>query len=150
MHLLLLQCLHPTRRSGHWESRVRRFGGGLARSDFARDPGGHFVHRRGNDVQAQRVIHLLRHFRAAQGFLHVTTGLVLDPYFSATKIVHLLETIPGLVPSLHNLPKGCRFMDRCTRAKPETCSKAQPALETVGPGHRAACYFPFLEARGEA
>ncbi len=24
------------------------------------------------------------------------TGLVLDPYFSATKIVHLLETIPGL------------------------------------------------------
>ena len=24
------------------------------------------------------------------------TGLVIDPYFSATKIVHLLETIPGL------------------------------------------------------
>ncbi|MFM8891013.1 MAG: FGGY family carbohydrate kinase, partial [Planctomycetia bacterium] len=24
------------------------------------------------------------------------TGLVLDPYFSATKIVHLLETVPGL------------------------------------------------------
>jgi glycerol kinase len=26
------------------------------------------------------------------------TGLVLDPYFSATKIVHLLETVPGLRP----------------------------------------------------
>jgi len=25
-----------------------------------------------------------------------TTGLVIDPYFSATKIMHLLETIPGL------------------------------------------------------
>jgi oligopeptide/dipeptide ABC transporter ATP-binding protein len=58
-----------------------------------------------------------------------------------------LETIPGLVPSLHNLPKGCRFMDRCKRAQPETCSKAQPPLDAVGPGHRAACYFPYLEAR---
>ncbi len=58
-----------------------------------------------------------------------------------------LETIPGLVPSLLNLPKGCRFMDRCKRAKPETCSKAEPPLDTVGGGHKAACYFPFLEAR---
>ncbi len=29
------------------------------------------------------------------------TGLVLDPYFSATKIVHLLETIPGLRDRCH-------------------------------------------------
>ena len=28
--------------------------------------------------------------------VHRRTGLLLDPYFSATKIVHLLETIPGL------------------------------------------------------
>jgi peptide/nickel transport system ATP-binding protein len=60
-----------------------------------------------------------------------------------------LETIPGLVPSLLNLPKGCRFMDRCKRAKPETCSKAEPPLDPVGAGHKAACYFPYLEARTE-
>ena len=37
-------------------------------------------------------------FRAqgAEPEIHRRTGLVLDPYFSATKILHLLETIPGL------------------------------------------------------
>jgi oligopeptide/dipeptide ABC transporter ATP-binding protein len=60
-----------------------------------------------------------------------------------------LETIPGLVPSLLNLPTGCRFLDRCKRAKPETCSKAEPSLDPVGPGHRAACYFPYQESRLE-
>jgi peptide/nickel transport system ATP-binding protein len=61
-----------------------------------------------------------------------------------------LETIPGLVPNLLNLPKGCRFLDRCKRAKPETCSKAEPSLDPVGTGHKAACYFPFTESRGNA
>jgi peptide/nickel transport system ATP-binding protein len=61
-----------------------------------------------------------------------------------------LETIPGLVPNLLNLPKGCRFMDRCKYAKPETCGKAEPALESVGDGHKAACFFPFKEVKGEA
>lgn len=32
----------------------------------------------------------------AEPEIHRQTGLLLDPYFSATKIVHLLETIPGL------------------------------------------------------
>lgn len=31
-----------------------------------------------------------------EGEIRARTGLLLDPYFSATKIVHLLETIPGL------------------------------------------------------
>jgi peptide/nickel transport system ATP-binding protein len=63
-----------------------------------------------------------------------------------------LETIPGLVPSLLNLPKGCRFQDRCTKVQPEVCSKAEPALEKVHGSamHRAACYFPYKEVRGEA
>lgn len=32
----------------------------------------------------------------AEAAVRAATGLVLDPYFSATKIVHLLETVPGL------------------------------------------------------
>jgi oligopeptide/dipeptide ABC transporter ATP-binding protein len=51
-----------------------------------------------------------------------------------------LETIPGLVPSLANLPKGCRFQDRCTYRKPK-CSEAEPPLEQVGEGHTSACFF---------
>ncbi len=58
-----------------------------------------------------------------------------------------LETIPGLVPNLLHLKGGCRFMERCSRAKPETCGKAEPSLDAVGSGHRAACYFPHKEPR---
>lgn len=57
-----------------------------------------------------------------------------------------LETIPGLVPSLMNLPKGCRFQDRCTRRQAK-CAEAEPVLENVGSGHTAACYFPYTEGR---
>ncbi len=34
--------------------------------------------------------------RGVEAEIRRRTGLLLDPYFSATKIVHLLETIPGL------------------------------------------------------
>jgi peptide/nickel transport system ATP-binding protein len=61
-----------------------------------------------------------------------------------------LETIPGLVPNLLQLGSGCRFMDRCKRAKPEVCGKAEPPLDQVGAGHKAACYFPYNETRGNA
>jgi glycerol kinase len=41
---------------------------------------------------------ICQRLRAAglEGEIRARTGLLLDPYFSATKIVHLLETIPGL------------------------------------------------------
>ncbi len=55
-----------------------------------------------------------------------------------------LETIPGLVPSLLDLPKGCRFQDRCKKRQ-DRCAVAEPPLEPVGTGHSAACYFPYLE-----
>lgn len=55
-----------------------------------------------------------------------------------------LETIPGLVPSLLHLPKGCRFQERCTR-KQEQCMQAEPVLKEVGSGHAAACFYPVQE-----
>ncbi len=55
-----------------------------------------------------------------------------------------LETIPGLVPNLLKLPKGCRFQDRCTR-KQDRCATAEPSLESVGAGHKASCFFPYKE-----
>src|SRR3989338_6036344 len=39
-----------------------------------------------------------------------------------------LETIPGLVPSMLKLPRGCRFQDRCSR-RIAKCSEIEPALE---------------------
>ena len=49
-----------------------------------------------------------------------------------------LQTIPGRVPSLHDLPAGCRFHPRCPQSR-DPCRQRQPADFEVDPGHRAAC-----------
>jgi peptide/nickel transport system ATP-binding protein len=50
-----------------------------------------------------------------------------------------LAEIPGIVPSLDDLPPGCSFQPRCAHARPG-CSGAFPPLERHGPGHRVACF----------
>ena len=52
-----------------------------------------------------------------------------------------LKTIPGMVPSLRNLPAGCRFRDRCDRAL-EICARVDPPLEPKRDGQSAACHNP--------
>jgi peptide/nickel transport system ATP-binding protein len=49
-----------------------------------------------------------------------------------------LEAIPGTVPSLTELPPGCRFAPRCRFAMP-VCTRAIPPLREVAPGHKVAC-----------
>jgi peptide/nickel transport system ATP-binding protein len=49
-----------------------------------------------------------------------------------------LETIPGTVPDLADLPPGCAFAERCARAI-DPCRVAPPAEVEVGAGHRARC-----------
>ncbi|MES2615918.1 MAG: ABC transporter ATP-binding protein [Bdellovibrionota bacterium] len=49
-----------------------------------------------------------------------------------------LYTIPGIVPSLGNLPKGCRFQDRCPLASSE-CKLAEPELVKLEGGREVAC-----------
>jgi len=49
-----------------------------------------------------------------------------------------LETIPGVVPDLTQLPSGCRFRDRCPDAI-AACARQDPALEPYRPEHSAAC-----------
>jgi peptide/nickel transport system ATP-binding protein len=51
-----------------------------------------------------------------------------------------LQAIPGLVPSLLDLPPGCRFSDRCPLVVPE-CRAVEPELRQVTPQHRARCIF---------
>jgi peptide/nickel transport system ATP-binding protein len=51
-----------------------------------------------------------------------------------------LEAIPGVVPSLLQLPQGCRFAPRCAFVKPMYTEK-EPLLKEVKPGHKVACWL---------
>lgn len=50
-----------------------------------------------------------------------------------------LVPIPGMSPSLINLPEGCRFHPRCDHAK-EICRKKHPELIEVDNGHFVRCF----------
>ena len=55
-----------------------------------------------------------------------------------------LETIPGVVPSLVDLPPGCRFADRCAprlEAGLEVCMTHKPQLAPVSDGHQVRCWL---------
>ncbi len=49
-----------------------------------------------------------------------------------------LRTIPGLVPSLLELPRGCHFADRCSYVKSE-CRQELPPLRKKDDGHLVRC-----------
>jgi len=53
---------------------------------------------------------------------------------------HRLETIRGAVPSMLEMPAGCRFCTRCDRALPH-CQSQVPDLVTVAPGHQVRCHL---------
>ena len=50
-----------------------------------------------------------------------------------------LKEIPGIVPALVNLPKGCTFAPRCAFAS-EVCRNEFPPYESKRPGHSVACW----------
>ncbi len=75
-----------------------------------------------------------------QGLLHSIPHLEHD----RTK---RLASIPGAVPSLLQMPEGCRFYARCPAAV-EQCRK-EPPLFPVGPGHSAKCWLVSMGQEGD-
>jgi peptide/nickel transport system ATP-binding protein len=53
-----------------------------------------------------------------------------------------LQAIPGAPPDLANLPGGCSFAPRCTRAGSQCASAVPPLLS--GAGGRLACWHPIV------
>jgi oligopeptide/dipeptide ABC transporter ATP-binding protein len=61
-----------------------------------------------------------------------------------------LAVIPGNVPNLIDLPKGCRFAPRCAPRVTEDvrlAGEVHPALLPVGPGHQVRCWLYHDAAR---
>ena len=71
-----------------------------------------------------------------------TRGLMASipavPSSGANAEARLVE-IPGMVPSLTRLPKGCAFAPRCSLAVAR-CHEEYPPLQDWGAGHLAACW----------
>jgi len=53
-----------------------------------------------------------------------------------------LKQIPGMTPSLLDLPPGCPFRERCARAKPD-CAKSPPLLPQDPAAHAVRCFHPL-------
>ena len=51
-----------------------------------------------------------------------------------------LYTIKGNVPNILNLPKGCRFVDRCDFAQ-DICFSSRPADEYIKDNHMVSCFL---------
>ena len=58
-----------------------------------------------------------------------------------------LKEIPGIVPALVNLPKGCVFAPRCPHAS-DVCRNEYPPYEMKQPGHGVACWHAGKLAGG--
>lgn len=84
-----------------------------------------------------------------------TTELIENPLHPYTKgligsVPHgkkrgqMLTQIGGMTPSLVNLPTGCTFRPRCTRA--DAACLVEPPLAEVLPGRAVRCFHPHVEA----
>jgi oligopeptide/dipeptide ABC transporter ATP-binding protein len=71
-----------------------------------------------------------------------TRGLIGSVPFPGRKSLmgkERLEEIPGMVPSMFDLPKGCVFHPRCREAR-GLCKEEGPRWAEVEPGHSVACW----------
>ncbi|MDJ0522829.1 MAG: ABC transporter ATP-binding protein [Planctomycetota bacterium] len=51
-----------------------------------------------------------------------------------------LDTIPGIVPSVFDFPKGCKFWTRCPE-KIDRCEIEEPELVEITPGRKCRCHL---------
>jgi peptide/nickel transport system ATP-binding protein len=68
-----------------------------------------------------------------------TRGLIAALPQSCDQGQRLLQ-IPGIMPSLANLPSGCSFHPRCELCQ-DICKREVPVLETKASGRHVACFM---------
>jgi len=73
-----------------------------------------------------------------------TVGLMAS--IPNTKTSKRLYNIPGTVPTLNAIPRGCRFCPRCEKAFAR-CEREMPGLYDAGGGHLVRCFL-YSEEEG--
>ncbi len=73
--------------------------------------------------------------------LHPYTRGLIGSVPSRNKRGAVLYQIPGMTPSLLNLPEGCAFRERCPRA--DNACLAAPEITGPEPGRRIRCFHPL-------
>jgi peptide/nickel transport system ATP-binding protein len=91
----------------------------------------------GRDVEQGDIDEVLDHP------LHPYTYGLIGSVPSRNRRGRPLHQIPGMTPSLLNLPPGCAFRARCDRATDE-CLREPPVVEH-GESRRARCFHPYPE-----
>ncbi|QRG06237.1 ABC transporter ATP-binding protein [Xanthobacter dioxanivorans] len=76
--------------------------------------------------------------------MHPYTHGLIGSVPSRNKRGGRLRQIPGMTPSLLNLPKGCAFSTRCARA--DAACEQDPPLMVPSEGRALRCFHPQLEA----
>ncbi len=69
-----------------------------------------------------------------------TRGLLLSLPRPDREKKRRLETIPGIVPSILNMPKGCKFAERCSE-RFDRCDQEEPELVEIEPGRSCRCHL---------
>ena len=70
-----------------------------------------------------------------------TQGLLQSlPRFEQGKTNQRLQAIPGTVPKLTDLPKGCKFAPRCQWVM-DRCHTEEPGLLNFSPTHQSRCWL---------
>ncbi len=70
-----------------------------------------------------------------------TQGLIKSiPRFDGSR-KDKLNVIEGVVPSLYDVPKGCRFSTRCPYADEKCILEEPPLMETDDINHRVKCWY---------
>ncbi|MBS1119660.1 MAG: oligopeptide/dipeptide transporter, ATPase subunit [Deltaproteobacteria bacterium] len=83
---------------------------------------------------------------------HYTAGLLrsVPSYGDGDEVAERkrLVEIKGMVPSLSELPNGCKFVDRCPAAA-QLCHDQEPPLVQLGRSH-VRCHYPLDGSPGSA
>jgi len=84
---------------------------------------------------------------------HYTAGLLRSvpsytPSGEQAETRGRLQEIAGMVPALWDLPKGCKYQDRCPAVQ-DRCRAEEPALVTLG-ATQVRCHFPVGAGAQEA